>query len=108
VLKIEARGDLALIRGKCYILYGKGGKTPSQFFKGKRILKYAKHGFMGTVYDLEKYLAHGVREYKASRPNRLRESIKRGLAVNDFVERPYVLKVGDMAHGKRAKVRKRL
>ena len=93
-MEIEHRGDLVLLRNKCYILYHKSGKTKSQYFKGKRIVKFAKHGFQGTVYDLEKCVAHGTRRYKHSRPNRLRESIKRGLAVNDFVERDYVLKVG--------------
>lgn len=93
-LEVQAQGDLCLLRNKCYILYSKGGKTPSQYFKGKRIEKFAKHGFQGTVYDLEKLIAHRRRKYTATRPNRLRESLKRGLAVNDFVERDYVLKVG--------------
>ena len=93
-LEIEARGDLVLLRNKCYILYSPDGKTPSQYFKGKHIKKFAKHGFQGTVYDLEEMVAHNKRRYKASRPNKLRESLKRGLDVNDFVERDYTLKVG--------------
>lgn len=93
-LEIEARGDLVLLRNKCYILYSQDGKTPSQFFKGKRIEKFAKHGFQGTIYDLERCVALNVRKYKHSRPNKLRESLKRGLHVNDFVERDYNLKVG--------------
>ena len=93
-LEIEARGDLVLLRNKCYILYSEDGKTPSQYFKGKHIKKFAKHGFQGTVYDLEEMVAHNKRRYKASRPNKLRESLKRGLDVNDFVERDYTLKVG--------------
>jgi hypothetical protein len=97
---IEGQGDLCLIRNKCYILYSKNGATKSQYFKGKKITKYAKHGFQGTVYDLEKCIAHGTRRYKASRPNRLKESIKRGLNVNEFIERPYVLKVGPIRMAK--------
>lgn len=93
-LEIENTGDLVLLRNKCYILYHPKGKTKSQYFKGKRIIKFAKHGFQGTVYDLEKCVAHGTRRYKHARPNRLRESLKRGLPVNEFVERDYVLKVG--------------
>jgi len=93
-LEIEARGDLVLFRNKCYILYSPDGETKSQYFKGKRIKKFAKHGFQGSVYDLEKCVAHNVRKYKHTRPNKLRESIKRGLAVNDFVEREANLKVG--------------
>jgi hypothetical protein len=93
-LEIENTGDLVLLRNKCYILYNKRGKTKSQYFKGKRIIKFAKHGFQGSVYDLEKCVAHGTRRYKHTRPNRLRESLKRGLAVNEFVERNAILKVG--------------
>jgi hypothetical protein len=89
-----ADAELCLLRNKCYILYHRDGKLVSQFFKGKRIAKYAKHGFQGTVYDLERMIAHGGRRYTASRPNRLREALKRGLRVNEFVTRPYVLKVG--------------
>ena len=100
-LAIEARGDLVLLRNKCYILFSDKPKTlngkdalPSQYFKGKFIHKYAKHGFQGTVYDLERLVAHNKRKYTAARPNRLREAIKRGLAVNDFVTRDYNLGVG--------------
>lgn len=93
-MEIEARGDLVLFRNKCYILYSDTGKLFSMYFKNKRIEKYAKHGFQGTVYDLEKCAALGTRKYKHSRPNKLKESLKRNLAVNEFVERPYVLKVG--------------
>lgn len=91
---IEARGDLVLLRNKCYILYHPDGKTKSQYFKGKSIIKFAKHGFQGTVYDLEKCIAQNCRKYVSSRPNRLRESLKRGLNVNEFIEREYMLKVG--------------
>ena len=93
-VEIEARGDLVLLRNKCYILYAEDGELQSKYFKGKKIKKFAKHGFQGTVYDLEKCVSHNQRKYKASRPNKLRESMKRGLAVNDFVEREYNLKVG--------------
>lgn len=95
-LTIEGRGDLVLLRNKCYILYTSDGKTPSKYFKKKRIGKFAKHGFQGSVYDMEKLIASNTRKYKASRPNRLRESLKRGLVVNDFVEREYILKVGQI------------
>ncbi len=93
-MEIEGRGDLVLLRNKCYILYSDKGLLPSQYFKGKTILKFAKHGFMGTVYDLERMVAHNVRKYTVNKPNRLRESIKRGLNVNEFVKREYILKVG--------------
>ena len=93
-MEIEGRGDLVLLRNKCYILYSDSGNLPSQYFRGKTIHKFAKHGFQGTVYDLERMVAHNVRKYTVTRPNRLKESIKRGLNVNEFVERDYTLKVG--------------
>jgi len=93
-MEIEGRGDLVLLRNKCYILYGTSGKLKSQHFRGKYIDKFAKHGFQGTVFDLEKCVAHNVRRYTVTRPNRLKESLKRGLNVNEFVERDFVLRVG--------------
>jgi len=102
-LTVEARGDLALLRNKCNVLYSDkpkklDGKSAikSQYFSGKYVHKYAKHGFMGGLPQLEKCVAHGTRKYKASRPNRLREATKRGLRVNEFVERDYVLKVAPL------------
>ena len=92
-LVLEASGDLLLIRNKCYILYSDDGKTKSRAFPGRRIRKYAKHGFQGSVFQLEKLIATGKRKYKKVRANRLKESIRRGLAPNDFVERVYELKV---------------
>lgn len=96
-LQVEARGDLCLLRNKCYLMYAPNGKTVSQYFAGKRIAKFAKHGFQGTVYDLERMVAHRKRKYTASRPNRLREAVKRGLPVNKFETRDYTLKVGPIA-----------
>lgn len=95
-LTIENKGDVVILRNKCYIFYGEKTKDSikSQYFKGKHILKFAKHGFQGTVYDLERLVAHNRRKYTSSRPNKLRESMRRGLNVNEFVERDYVLKVG--------------
>jgi hypothetical protein len=93
---LEARGDLLLVRNKLYILYGPDGKIESRSFEGKRIIKYALHGFQGTVYDLERLVATNRRKYKAKHVNQLRESIQRGLQVNEFVDRPYNLKVGSI------------
>ena len=97
-LSIEGRGDLLLVRNKCYILYGskpadKDNPMPSHAFKGKFINKYAKHGFQASVYELEKLIAQNRRKYVAERPNRLKESLNRGLRVNKFERRPYTLKV---------------
>lgn len=96
-LTIEASKATALIlRNKCYVIYtAKGPKTiPSRGFKGKHIRKWALHGFQGTVFDLEKLVATGRRKYEVNRPNRLKESLKKGLTPNLFVKRQYTLKVG--------------
>lgn len=97
-LSVEAEGDLLLIRNKCYILYGK--KTLDTFeskaFAGKHILKFAKHGFQGSVYDLERLIATGTRKYSVNRPHRLKEALKRGLTPNEFAKREFSLKVGQI------------
>jgi hypothetical protein len=92
----EAQGDLLMFRNKLYILYGPEGETLSQGFKGKRIIKYALHGFQGSVGDLEKLVVSHRRKYKAHRVNRLRDSLKRGLTPNQFQMREYILKVGQL------------
>lgn len=103
-------GTLLLIRNKCYVLYtAKGPKTtPSRVFRGKHIHKFALHGFQGTVTDLERLIATNKRKYVVKRPNRLKESLKRGLTVNDFVAREYQLKVGPLTvHRDKAGSRRR-
>lgn len=95
----EARdATVLMIRNKCYVIYAKKSTktTPSSVFKGKHILKYALHGFQGNVSQLEKLIATNRRKYEVSRPNRLKESLKRGLTPNKFVTRPYTLKVGPL------------
>ena len=96
-LEYEFSGaDVVLIRGKCYIVYSDDGTIPSYFFAGKKIKKYAKHGFGGSLKNLEECVAKGVREYTIYRPNKLRESIRRGLRVNDFEPRKMKLKIGEI------------
>lgn len=98
-LTLEAEGAvLLLFRNKCYVLYGKKGpKTiPSKVFKGKHIIKFAKHGFQGSVTDLERLAATGRRKYTVNKPNRLKESLKRKLTPNEFVKREYTLRVGKL------------
>lgn len=94
----DSEGDLLLIRNKLYILYGKkSAKTfPSKAFHGKHIIKFAKHGFQGSVYDLERLIATNKRKYQADHVNQLRESVNRGLQVNKFVKRDFTLKVGPL------------
>jgi DNA polymerase type B, organellar and viral. len=95
-LTLEARdATLLLVRNKCYVLYAKKDKKtqPSKVFRGKHIKKFALHGFQGTVTDLERLIATNRRKYNVNRPNRLKESLKRGLTPNEFVRREYTLKV---------------
>jgi hypothetical protein len=94
----DSEGDLLLIRNKLYILYGKESpKTfPSKAFAGKHIVKFAKHGFQGSVYDLERLAATNRRKYTADHVNQLRESMRLGLQVNKFVKKDMTLKVGPL------------
>jgi hypothetical protein len=95
----DVRGDLLLIRNKLYVIYGDKetkDSTPSRAFAGKHIYKYAKHGFQGSVYDLERLIATNKRKYTAIHVNQLKESMNRGLQVNQFVKREYNLKVGPL------------
>lgn len=91
---VEAHGELLLVRNKLYILYAKNGETPSKAFKGKRICKYALHGFQGSVHDLERLIATGRRRYSVNRPNTLKVSLSRGLQVNKFERKEMRLHVG--------------
>lgn len=95
-LTVEAENaTLLLVRNKCYVLYTKKDKKtqPSIVFKGKHIKKFALHGFQGSVTDLERLIATNRRKYSVNKPNRLKESLKRGLTVNEFVRKEYTLKV---------------
>lgn len=97
----EAHGDLLMLRNKLYVLYGPEGETPSVVFKGKKIIKYAMHGFQGKIDVLERLVVLGRRRYHIEKPNRLRDSTKRGLKPNDFTRRDYILKVGRLPVHKR-------
>jgi hypothetical protein len=99
-LSLEAEGDLLLIRNKCYVLYtdkATPDSYPSKAFEGKHIAKAAKHGFQGSVHDLERLIATGQRKYTVNRPHRLKEALKRGLTPNEFQRREYSLKVGPIS-----------
>ena len=85
-LKIEAFGDLELLRNKLYILYDR--KTGEK-------LKYALHGFHGKIDQLEEMIKTGKMEYEFIKVNKLRESMRRGLIPNKFETRKAVLKLDD-------------
>lgn len=94
-LSIEASGDALILRNKLYVLYGgkatrkeraEGAKV-SRLYPGRKILKYALHGFHADVFTLEQLWKSGTREYEYIKVNKLRESLRRNLQVNDFVSR---------------------
>lgn len=96
-IQLESQGDLVLLRNKLYILYGKApakGSWPSLVFPGKHVLKAARHGFQGTIRDLEEMVAHGHRTYKTNKPNQLKQALQRGLVANEFVESQRRLNIG--------------
>lgn len=96
-LAIEGQGDLLLFRNKTYVLYADKDSgvegTPSQSFADKTIVKYALHGFAGSVFDIERLAARGKRKYTTTRVNRLRASVKSGATPNEFRKQSYTLQV---------------
>lgn len=92
-LKIEAQGDLLLFRNKLYILYGKEGKLKSRIFPNQKIVKYALHGFHGSVFDLERCYKTKDFSYEFVKVNKLKESLRRGLDVNRFEKRKAKLNI---------------
>jgi hypothetical protein len=103
----EGYGDLALLRNKLYIFYTEeiDGKTyPSQVFGDRHILKCARHGYQGTVVDLERMLiTPNVREYKINKPVKLKTSLKKGSenVANKFVTTVRRLNIGGQLEVKR-------
>lgn len=100
-LTVEATdATLLMIRNKCYVVYTdepvKGKTIPSSEFRGKHILKAALHGFQSNVTELEKMIKTGRRTYEVNRPNRLKEALKRKLTPNEFIEKSFSLKVGEL------------
>lgn len=97
-LTLEAgNATLLLVRNKCYVLYvdEPGKKTiPSKVFKGRHIRKEARHGFQGTVSELEQMVKTGRRDYFVNRPRKLKEAIRSGLRPNEFVKKKMTLRIG--------------
>jgi hypothetical protein len=84
----EGQGDLALFRNKLYIFYTDDkseGAYESQVFKGRHILKCARHGFQGRVVDLEQMLVSPNRSYKINKPIKLKTAIRTKNTPNKFV-----------------------
>jgi hypothetical protein len=85
----EGYGDLALFRSKLYIFYSAENSEDgyeSQAFAGKYILKCARHGFQGTVGNLEQMLVNkDNRSYKTNKPLKLKTALKKGEPPNKFV-----------------------
>lgn len=95
----EAFGDLLLIRNKCYILYSDEPTPkaiPSHMLRGKWIIKYAKHGFQGDIYTLERLALTGARKYVVEKRNSLRDSLNRDRIANNFERREFTLAVGSI------------
>ncbi len=98
-IQLESKGDLALLRNKLYILYSDEpakGSYPSKVFPGKHICKAARHGYQGTIFQLEEMIAHGHRQYSVTKPNQLKSSLKSGAIPNNFETKTRRLNVGPM------------
>lgn len=107
-LSPELRGDCLILRNKLYIFYTRITaedrkeirRNPnhklklSRYRKGYKIIKHALHGFHGDVFTLEKLFYTGTRDYEYTKVNKLRESLRRKLKVNDFVTTQATLNLG--------------
>ena len=56
-------------------------------------MKAAKHGFQGSIKDLETLIMHNRRKYTVEKPNTLRTALRQGKVPNKFEEQSLVLKV---------------
>lgn len=96
-VSVESSGDALILRNKLYVIYGgknhTGKAKTSAIYPDRTILKYALHGFHGTVETLEHLWKSGIREYEYLKVNKLRESLRRNLTVNDFVTNKATLKL---------------
>ncbi len=93
-IKLECAGDAYIFRNKVYILYNDTvNNMPSAIYPGKYIQKYAHHGFHAKIEVLEKMIISGVYDYDYIHVNKLKESMKRGLQVNEFVTNKARLKL---------------
>jgi hypothetical protein len=83
----EGFGDLALFRNKLYIFYtdSSEGGYESQVFRGRYIMKCARHGFQGRVVDLEQMLISPQRSYKVNKPIKLKTALKTNDVPNKFI-----------------------
>lgn len=102
--KIECEGDALILRNKLYIIYSdkkpdnweklsliEKKKKRSVLIERKYIKKYALHGFHGSVNLLEAMHKKGIYEYEYIKVNKLKESLRRGLAANNFEKRDATL-----------------
>jgi hypothetical protein len=98
----EGQGDLALFRNKLYIFYtddsSNGDAYESQVFKGRYVMKCARHGFQGRVVDLEQMLVSPNRSYKTNKPIKLKTALKNKDVPNKFIiEERKLRNIGDFA-----------
>lgn len=87
--------ELVMLRNKLYILYSTSHLDGWRSFvrPGRYVAKAAKHGFQGTIKDLEELVMNNRRKYSVERPNTLRNAIRQGRVPNKFEQHELVLKV---------------
>lgn len=81
-ISLKSFGNALILRNKLYIIYN----------NKKEIIKYALHGFHGTVETLEKCWKNKIADYEYTKVNKLKESLNRGLKFNLFETRTASLK----------------
>jgi len=91
--------SVAIIRNKAYMALADADANPrkpqSRYFPGKAVVKVATHGMTGcNLEKFERIVATGERFYDSIRPNKLRDSINRGLLPNQFIEHRLAVHAG--------------
>lgn len=93
--------SVAIIRNKAYMALAPAADNPrkprSGYFPGQAVVKLATHGMTGCNLErFERLVATGERYYHTTRPNKLRDSINRGLLPNKFVEHRVEIHAGPL------------
>ncbi len=98
---IQSEGEnmeVAILRNKVYICYSDrpGDGQPSTYDPRKWVKKWAAHAYRGDLREFERMIHTDQRTYEYTKPQTLKDGIKRNKVINNFVPRTGTIKVGPM------------
>lgn len=97
---------LALFRNKRYVLYTDqptNWESPHRKDSHRYVAKFACHGSPASLEQLERAALFGEREFLVEKPNKPRESLRRGLVPNLFQKHRVRLKDGPLTGNSKLK-----